>query len=288
MTAFITGIQFASISGKFNNQAANFSSVQQITDIPQGFDSLEFKTVQLTLEVNNQVDLPGSLDITLNGNNGKSLNFSGNISPMAISNIFLADSTVASFLSPIPTQITVNGTALMGDSVYLGTIAAGDYVTATLHVYAPLAVVLSDYTFESDVSTETIDSSTARLISDHLIQARLIYSIDNRIPIGGSVNIRIARDSSSLFSNPELSFDSLIIIPALVDSNGFAITIQSSGEQEIFIDSSDVDILSSGQLYIGHEITLLGSNGQTIILNQNDYMTVTGRIEIEYLFDGKF
>ncbi len=288
LSASLTGLQFASVSGKFNAQAANFSSTQQIANIPTGFDSLQFKNVQLTLEIDNQIDLPGDLNITLTGNNGKSINLSGGITENAITNLFLGDSTVASFLSPIPSQIDVVGSVLMGDSLYSGTIADGDFITATIYIYAPLAVVIDNYTFESDIATESVDSSTADAVTKHLINAKLIYSIDNRIPIGGNISMFISDDSLTLFSNPILKFDSLTIVPALVDSLGFANTIQSTGDIEIFIDSSQIDILNRGQLYIAHQVSLAGSNGQTVILNQNDYLTILARIEIEYLFDGKF
>ena len=47
-------------------------------------------------------------------------------------------------------------------------------------------------------------------------------------------------------------------------------------------------ILENDTLYIGQELVLEGSNGQSVKLTQDDYITVIGRIEVEYRFDGEF
>jgi hypothetical protein len=59
-----------------------------------------------------------------------------------------------------------------------------------------------------------------------------------------------------------------------------------TGYKTIYLDSTDIQILKNDPLFIGHEVTLLSSNGLPVKLTNNDYITVTGRIEVQYRFDG--
>ncbi|HPI32901.1 MAG TPA: hypothetical protein PLR32_06265, partial [candidate division Zixibacteria bacterium] len=85
-----------------------------------------------------------------------------------------------------------------------------------------------------------------------------------------------------------LRFDSLGLAAAPVGPGGIAIDTIQSAEQEILLDSVDIRILKNPVLYAGHQIMLAGSDGQTVTFTADDYLSITGRLEIDYLFDGDF
>lgn len=289
--AELTTLTFNSVTGVFDSVAASFDAIQEDIDVPTGFDSLELASAVLTLEIENGIDLPGYLDIQLHGNNGKSLNFSGNVAAGGRDSTTLStisDSSVADFLSPIPSQIDVSGSVVFGDSVYQGTIISDDFVFARIKILAPLEVIVNESHIETDIESEKIDQEDIDIITDHFIEGRFIYNIINHLPLGAHLNIFFSGDSVTVYTDPELVFDSLFVTAAPVSPAGIVTDTAATGYQEIYLDSADIHILENDTLYIGQEIILEGSDGQSVKLTQDDYITVIGRIEVEYRFDGEF
>ena len=89
-------------------------------------------------------------------------------------------------------------------------------------------------------------------------------------------------------TDPQVSFVNEISVAAAPTTGSLASDTASTGYQTITIDSTDLQVLKNDPLYIGTEIILEDSNGQPVKLTNNDYLTVQGRIEVEYRFDGEF
>ncbi len=290
--AELRSLTFNSVTGVFDTITASLDSIARDIDIPTGFDSLELVSAVLTLEIENGVDLPGHLDLQVNGDNGKSLNLSGDIAAggresTALSTI--SDSTVADFLSPIPSQVNVSGSVVFGDGAYQGSIYSDDFVFARIKIFAPLEIIINESHIETDIESETIDQEDIDVITDHFIEGRFIYNIINHLPLGAYINIFFSGDSATLFADPIKTFDSLFVTAAPVSATGIVTDTASTGYQEIYLDSADVRrILENDTLYIGQGIFLNGSNGQVVKLTEDDYLTVIGRIEVDYRFDGEF
>ena len=80
-----------------------------------------------------------------------------------------------------------------------------------------------------------------------------------------------------------------INLPAApVDISGLVTDTISSDYQEIFLDSTDIKILENDTLFIGSRINLSGTNGQSVKITANDYISITGRVEVIYKFNGEF
>jgi hypothetical protein len=47
-------------------------------------------------------------------------------------------------------------------------------------------------------------------------------------------------------------------------------------------------VLKNDTLYIGTQIILDDTNGLPVKFTASDYLTIVGRIEVEYRFDGEF
>ncbi len=290
VTAALNNLSFASVSGPFAVVESTIEPTQEEIDVPDGFDSIELVHAVLTLEIVNGVNLPGSLSVNLNGNNGKTLNIDGAIapgSPQSAVTTYIIDTTIADFLSPVPSQIDISGNAAFGNGFDLGTITSEDFVYARINILAPFEVIIPQTTIEGDIESEKIDQDDIDAITDHVIEARFIYNITNHLPIGAQFNLYLGGDSATVFDNPQLLIDSIFAVAAPT-TGGIANDVATSGYQTVVLDSNDIKILENETLYIGTEFLLDDSEGQPVRLTNNDYIQVVGRIEVEYNFDGDF
>ncbi len=291
VTANLTNLTFSAVTGLFQAVGATFDSISQDIDVPTGLENVQLTSAMITLEVENAIDLPGQLDIQLSGDNGKTTAFAGNVTPRGLATAVttqIVNDSVADFLSPLPTRVQASGTVTFGDGSYQGTISANDYVFARVKIFAPLEMIINPTTVEADIESQDVSQDNIDAITDHFIQGRFIYRLTNHLPLGAHVNIYLGPDSTTLFDAPQVRFDSLYITAAPVDAGGIVSDTSMTPWQEVYLDSADVQVLKNPTLYIGQEIVLDGSNGQTVKFTRNDYVTVVGRIEVEYLFDGNF
>lgn len=287
LDATISALTFGSVSGTFAGITDTISPIIRTLDVPKGFDSAQLVSAVLTLQIENSIGLAGTLNVNLQGSNSKNMNLSGPIAARSLATAAtteLVEPNVADFLSPIPSQVTLTGTASFGAG-QSGTIRNGDYITGNIRIDAPIELVLNQTSLETDVSSDSVSQKDIDKITNHVKRARFVYNITNHLPVGASVNIVISSDSASLYTNPELRFDSISVNAAPVLNSIVSDTL-STGVQSIEVDSAQVQILRHPVLYVGNELILHGSNGQTIKLTKNDYVSVQGRIEVEYHFDG--
>ncbi|MBD3402086.1 hypothetical protein GF420_04260 [candidate division GN15 bacterium] len=288
--ASLTGLGFSSVTGRFASTEATIEPTSEEIDVPKGFDEIQLAQAIVTLEVDNHVNMPGSLDVTLEGSNGKVKNFTGTVAagtPGGSTVSYIFDSTVADFLSPLPEQIDISGTAVFGDGVSVTTINADDYVVARVNILAPLEFSIAETSIDSDIESEDIDVDDIDVVTDHVVQAQFHYNIVNHLPIGVDINVLLGSDSTTLLTNPELRITGLSVNAAPVMA-GVVVDTLSTGMQVIVLDSADIQVLKTDTLYIAQELVLHSTGGQVVKLTSNDYLTVSGYLEVEYRFDGEF
>ncbi len=287
--ASLSGLSFSSVTGVFTGTSMTIAPIVQAIDVPTGFDSVQLVNAILTIEIENSVGLPGDLNVTLNGNNGKTLNIAGTVDARILATAattIITEPDIADFLSPIPSQVTITGSASFGAGTS-GTIRDGDYITGTVRIDSPVEMIIPETPIDTDIESETIEQDDIDKITDHVIEARLIYNIINHLPVGATVNLLMSGDSATLYANPQLRFDNISVDAAPVVGSVVVDTL-STGYQSILLDSADIQILKNDTLYIGQELILHSSNGQPVRLTKDDFVTVVGRIEVEYRFDGEF
>ena len=289
--ASLRNLSFGTVTGLFSTVGTTIEPSQHDVEVPDGFDSVQMVSAVLKLSVDNGVQLPGDLDLTVVGNNGKTLNVTGTVAPGTSEGSVvtdIVDSTIADFLSPLPSLITISGSASFGDGVTPSTIAAGDFVHAAVEIIAPVEMIIPETVIDPDIESEDIDEENIDAVTDHVVEARLIYNITNHLPIGARVNLYLSGDSATVVSNPELSFVDDIFVTAAPTIGSLATDTVSTGEQTLIIDNADVQVLNNDSLYIATQIILESTNGQPVKLTSDDWLQVTGRIEVEYRFDGEF
>ncbi|MCD6250173.1 MAG: hypothetical protein J7J98_07590 [candidate division Zixibacteria bacterium] len=291
VNASLTNLAFESVTGVFSAVTTSFAPTQHDIEVPEGFDSISFASAILTLNIDNAIEMPGNLNVELLGNNGKSLTISGIVNPGTASASVVTsfiDTTVADFLSPVPSQITVSGSAGFGDGVSEGSIRASDYITASIDIIAPMDLIIGQAIIEPDIEGEEIDQEDIDAITDHVIEARLIYNVINRLPLGATVNLYLSGDSATVISNPEVSFVDDIFVLGAPTTAGITSDTISTGYQTVVIDSTDIHVLENDTLYIATQIMLEDTEGQSVKLVTSDYIQIIGRIEVDYRFTGDF
>ncbi len=289
--AELTSLTFGSVTGVFSSTEATFDAESFEIDIPTGFDSLELVSAVLTLDIENGTGLPGYLDIQLIGDNGKSLALTGDIEAGSSSQpvtTTINNSDIADFISPLPSHVEAGGTVTFGDGVTQATVTVDDFVFTRVGIVAPLEMIIHESLIETDIEREEIDQEDIDMVTDHVIEAGFVYNIVNNLPLGASIEIFLGADSATLYTNPGLTIGPLSIDAAPVSGAGLVIDTASTGYQEIMLSNADIQILKNETLYIGQELILQGTDGQSVRLIQSDYITVTGRFEVEYRFDGEF
>lgn len=291
VTADVTDLAFSSMTGIIQETDADFDNFELDIDLPKGFDEIQLSGAVLTLDVINGINFPGSLDITVTGDQGQNLNITGNIdagsagSPV-ISSIEHSDLTA--FLNPIPTSVTVSGVATFGNGVAVGTVTEDDFVGSVIHINSPLEVIINETSFEGDITSETIEQDDIDVITDHVIEARFIANIINHLPVGVTAEIYLDGDSTHLnAAEAQLVVGPLTVNPGTVGIGG-TVTEATLSVNEIILDSLEIKILENDTLYSGQLITLMDTDGQAVRITGDDYYTAQGVIQVEYRFDGEF
>ncbi|KAA3634013.1 MAG: hypothetical protein DWP97_08015, partial [Calditrichaeota bacterium] len=289
--ASISNLNFASVSGILPSTEVTVNTPNQTLDIPDGFNNISFVSALLTLTVENGVDLPGNLICTLYADNGNQLEVTGLIDARGtelskISTITNAD--VADFLNPLPELISINGTISFGDSSP-HTITATDSVFASVSIYAPLHVKVDNATINDlDIEREEIEQNDIDKITDHFKEGRFIYTVQSHLPLGVTAIITMGPDSAALYTNPALVLDTFYASPAPVDPlTGITNSVYET-IGEIYIDSTDIEILKNEILFIRPILILNSSDTAGVLLTGNDYFTIQGRVEVDYTIDGDF
>ncbi len=291
VTASLSGVTVASVTGVVAPTDVAISPVDQSIDVPQGFDSVQLAHATLSLEIINAVDLPGSLSLHLSGNNGKTLDLNGTIARGTGANPVvntIVDSNVANFLWPLPSQLSLTGTATYGDGMAAGTLTNNDFVYARVSINAPFELIVHQSTVRPDISSEDMDTAAMNDIADHVTTARLVYTLNNHLPLGATFSLLLNGDSATAYSNPQVTINNLFVTAASVNGSGLVTTAVSTGEQFVDLDSVEVQVLRNPTLWIASQITLDSTGAVPVKLTAQDYITVTARAEIEYRFDGNF
>ena len=284
VTAAVRDLSLASVTGIVAPTTADFAGIQQEIAVPKGFDQVQLTAATLALEITNSVDIPGTFAVTIDGDQGQQLVVNGAINPGTPSVPVLTtitESDLASFLNPVPSGITVNGAATFGDGVTSGSINKNDFVTAAVTIYSPLEFVIGTTTFDGEWESTEIDQSDITKLTDNVNLAQLYATVTNHLPLGMQVTFLLGGDSTTLYSNPELTLGPIMVDRGALRPDGTVDTAVVS-HQVLTLDSQQVRVLENSQLWIGEIITLESSNGTTVRLTAADGFSVSGYIDVDF------
>ncbi|MGB5136989.1 MAG: hypothetical protein WBP29_00505, partial [Candidatus Zixiibacteriota bacterium] len=258
----------------FDNSVVN-------VEVPTGFDNVTLDFVELSVTLNNYSDLSGDVVLNLEASNGKSLQIEGTISgrngnSAAINQIY--SDQLADFLTPLPDEISVSGTATVGDGITTIALSSSDYFSATAVISAPMAFRISQATVEGDKNELTFDEDIADG-ADRLNHGVFKASMNNHLPLGMQMQVYIGTDSASLFTAPLTIIGPVTFAAATTDANGM-VNQEIVSRSEVTLTSDQLDVFENSRLFVAPVIELAGSNGQTVRIRAADYFTINGIIEI--------
>ncbi|UCD93735.1 MAG: hypothetical protein JSU69_08155 [Candidatus Zixiibacteriota bacterium] len=287
ITASISTLHFASLTGIVDSTEADFDSISVDLDLPKGFDSVQLVSATLLLEIENAVGLPGFLDLNVEGDGGQLLGLSGPVPPGTVSDPSVAtfvNSDLADFLNPVPDEVTVYGNAIFGDGS-IGTVTIDDYVIPQITITAPLELVIMQSTFAGDTVSEDIDQDDIDMVTEHVVQARFVSTIINHLPLGVVADIYVDSDPSRLNAqDAQVVISSIQVDQGVIGLDG-SVAEATESQVTFVLDSADLQVLENEQIYSSQLITILDSQGQAVKVSGSDYLTVQGFIEIEYRFE---
>jgi hypothetical protein len=285
----LNGLTFDSITGIFATKGATIDPTTQEIDVPQGFEGFELSTAVLSLSIENAVQMPGSLNIHLVGSNGQQFDVAGLIaagtSGSPVTSVIVNDQAAA-FLTPFPEQIDITGTAIFGDGLTVSTITTNDFLHATVSIVAPLEMVITGATIETDVEEEDIDIEDIDIVTDHVEQISFIYTVSNSLPLGITANVYLSQSPNVSATVNDLDISGLSI-PSAPFANGLSTGFSSSADT-VLLSNDDIQVLNTDSLYILTAFVLEDTNGEAVRLIPDNSITITGRLEVQYLFDGNF
>lgn len=278
--AGLSNIQFDSMEAILDPIQMSFSDLDTVElDIPEGFDDLQLASAVLTINIESAVNVPCLLELTLNGDAGQTpLYISQPIAGGTVSEphtTVIIDSSLASFLNPVPQFVTVSGQATLGGDGIGRMITHNDYLLADIQITSPLEVIVDSLTISGDTTSEEFDQDNIDGIVDHFISADFRATIDNSLPLGVFMKIYFDGDSTSLN-------DSAQVVKTLEVGSDTVSQVLFS------LDSTEVKVLENDPLFITQDITLIGDGTNPVKIVRSDRVIIQGIINVEYKFDGDF
>jgi hypothetical protein len=262
----VENLSFGSVQGIIGATSADFDSIQQDINPPKGFDNIQLPSAVLTLAIENAVNIPGSFTINVNGDQGQQKVINGSIAPGTTQSpvtTVIIDSSISTLMNPLPSLITVDGSATFGDGLTSGSITPNDYVVASITLSSPLEMIIDSTTFDGGVESSKIDQSDITKITDNFKLAQIYTTVVNHLPLGASAEILMGGDSATLYSNPEVRLGPIVIDAGAVGPDG---TVDSAiiSQNVLTFDSVQVRVLENDILWIGELVTLHSTNSSSV------------------------
>ena len=226
---------FSLVAGRLNELSLPVDPLNQDVDFPDGLDNIGLSSTSLEVFLRSGVGFQSAIDLLIDGTNQAGNTESIHIqevfprgnpdNPLAI--VISPDSReLTNFLNNLPTRITVTPTVKVGDGVGTESIAPNHFVQVDSVVFqAPAKFrITADTRIEvPPEKQELADDDLRRRITSNLITTTLFTTIENHIPLGVRVSLRVAERAEDVYANPILKIprEGAFSVPAApVDANG--------------------------------------------------------------------
>lgn len=296
--AITENLVFSRVEGILNRVELPLEPVTQTVDFPRGLNNLELSSTAVAVFLTSGIGFRSRIDLDIQGTNSK-----GETGSLLISEVFSrgdpdnpvdlvlgppADELTA-FLNLLPTEVTVTPTVRLGDGEGREVIEPSHWVQVDrVEFLAPAQFRIADATrIEPDPIFRRFQDEDARgRISSNLDSASVITTIENHLPIGVRVSLRVAPNPEDVYGDPSLFTDNeakgYLRIPksgafqvgaGTVDAEGLVVESATS-ERRIALSDKDVLVFLRGDgVYTGVLIELDQTPGEVSLLG-SDYINV--------------
>ncbi len=289
-------ISFSSVTGLVPAFAVPLDPITESIDLPDEMSGLELTAAILTLTLTNSSGIPADVDLTLTGTAAdgavRSLLVNEQILPAigraaATTTIVLdqANSSILDFLNNLPETITLDGSVVAGGTGETGTVHADDYAVIGWEISAPVEMVITGATIDSDPEVVDIDADLRDRIATHARGAVLRTQILNHLPMGVELRIVAAQDTNQLDTNPLLIVGPISVAAGLTDPVTHIVIEAVTSTPVISLTEAEARILGLPNLFTRVEAILPSTNGQPVRVMSTDFLEFQGIVELEVLID---
>ena len=295
---------FSRIEGKLNRVSLPVDPVTRSVDFPAGLDNVALGAASVSVNLTSGIGFRSSIDLDIQGTNSK-----GETGSLLISEVFQRgdpdnpislvleppSDELTAFLNLLPTQITVTPTVQMGDGEGTEVIEPSHWVQIddVRFVTQGIFQLKNDTQIEPDPIFQSFKDDQYRdQIRSNLDSAAVITMIENHLPIGVRVSLRIAPNkedvygSDALFSGNEaagylqIPRDGAFEVGAgEVDSDG-RVTASTTSHQRISLSDDEMLVfLREEGVYTGVLVELAKTPGE-VGLYGSDFIQVVAGAEI--------
>jgi len=288
---YVSNVTLASITGQVKPTTIAVDSIESDIDVPEGIAEaqLTHAFLNLTLYNNSQADADVNLSMW-DENRVRHIGLAGRISgknnpadPPRATVLTLGSDSLAAFLNPAPSQITITGQAVFNPDTEIVTITRDDYFCGNIEINSPLAFMLTDtVNIDLEINKTNINQDDLPDLEETFGYGKITATLSNRLPVGAIVSLYIStRGDSTMFTDP----DALVLGPytlerALTDANGFAITPVVSAFEDS-LDSQQFLIFDNDRVYIAPRVELLPTDTTGSYVRGSDYIGIRAMARIE-------
>ena len=295
---------FSRVEGILNRVSLPVPSVTQTVDFPAGLDNVALQSTALSVNLTSGIGFRSSIDLDIQGTNSK-----GETGSLLISEVFqrgdpdnpvaltLAPSSedLTDFLNLLPTEVTVTPTVQMGDGEGTEVIEPDHWVQIDEVNFVTQGIfrLKNDTRIEPDpIFRRQSDAEARDRISANLDSASVVTEIENHLPIGVRVSLRVAPNAEDVYGSEDLfennQANGYLRIPkdgafevgaGQVDANG-RVTKSTTSRQRITLSDDDALVfLREDGIYTGVLIELDQTPGDVALLG-TDFVNVVAGAEI--------
>lgn len=299
--ASIQGIVMQEVEGILQPQIVDVDADTTSFDIPEDLEGVGLSQASLLLEIETSIDFPMDLDLVASGRDKDGVEVllpiqasfpAGSGAPQRTLTLALdeTNSDLLPFMNALPREIAVGGEVTVGDGSASSTLRQDDWLRASYRINTPLRLTLAEQTLdpETDKLVEIEpeggggggDGALSGDVTDRMIEGALIVQVRNHLPFGVDLTFKMAEDSASVVTSPQVVVGPLTIGAGSVNVATGLVDEVSVTSSELALTSEDLDIFKLNgapgkQVYGGVEIHLHGTAGQAVGVRASDYLEIS-------------
>jgi hypothetical protein len=278
----VYGITLSSVEGIIEPSEISIEPITEDVEIPDGFENFSLKEAVMTVEIYSAVDMPAEISLRIEGSDGQRLDIDdticrGNVENPGLTQITITDLT--EFLNPIPSQITISGTATVGDGLTAGEVTENDFVCGEVQISSPLVMSIGATDFEADITEADLGDLEDEDV-DRLRHGVVEAHLTNHLPLEASLELYLGSDTATLYTSPQLTMGPFSVASGVIGGTGLVSdTVGSDFTQVLTLD--DLQVLKNNPLYVGQVITFPGTDGQTVRIVSSDYIDIQAYMVVD-------
>ena len=303
--SFNNKIGLLSFTGVIEEQEVEVTNMTTEVDMPEGFSDFQFSRALLELHLFNSIGLPIKIDGEFFGTGSEGepalVPVIMNIAPGSPSNEVRTDvifddgnSNIVQLINLIPEKVVFSGTATFGDGKTFASLDTSDYIRGDYIFTTP-------FEFSWGADTIRLDSTTFFItpegydedwdvnegdeidgdVMDLLSSAQLKVTFYSRIPVGMKLVVKMSEDSTTLYQNPQVETEPLIVPQPPLTGTQEPVEYTS----EVGLDEEEMEIFknrgdSPKKVFVGAELQITGTDNEFIQVFASDYINVNAMANI--------